>query len=179
MHVTLATWITISRLALIIPVLALLAAGHAVAALILLALALLTDYADGVVARKTHTVTKLGSFLDHLADKLLAHLILLFFVVEHGLSAVAFGIFLARDFFVLGIRHLAAHRGEEISSMQLGKIKFAGQSVLLLALTAQLIVQEVMLQTAIEVLLWTTVALAVVSAAQITKKGLTVLDGLG
>ena len=175
MRVTAATWITLIRLVLIIPILLLLVYDFLVAALTLLLVALLTDWLDGVVARKTGTVTNLGSFLDHFADKLLVHLILLFFVVVHGLSAIAYGIFLARDFFVLGIRHLAAHRGEELSSMALGKIKFVGQSALLVALVLQLLLPQIVVQVAIDILLWTTVALAVISAAQILKKGFVVL----
>ena len=175
MQFTLATAFTTLRLVLILPILYTLANDMPVIALVLLVIALLTDYIDGEVARRTDTVTQLGSFLDHFADKLLTHLVLLFFVVQAGLSAIAFGIFLARDFFVLGIRHLAAHQGEEISSMSLGKIKFLGQSVLLVALVVQLIVNEIMLQTAIDILLWTTVALAVISAFQILKRGYKVL----
>jgi CDP-diacylglycerol---glycerol-3-phosphate 3-phosphatidyltransferase len=175
MRITPATYITILRLFLILPVLVALANGYYVVGLALLVTALLTDWMDGELARKTNTVTQLGSFLDHFADKLLTHLVLLFFVVQTGLSAVAFGIFLARDFFVLGIRHLVAHKGVELSSMSLGKIKFVGQSVLLVALVVQLIIQEVMLQTAIDILLWTTVAIAVISAAQIMKKGYSTL----
>ena len=166
---------TILRLFLILPILISLANKYYFLALTLLVTALLTDWIDGELARRTNTVTQLGSFLDHFADKLLTHLVLLFFVVQTGLSAIAFGIFLARDFFVLGIRHLAAHKGVEISSMRLGKIKFVGQSVLLVALVVQLLIQEVMLQTAIDILLWTTVAIAVISAAQIMKKGYSTL----
>lgn len=175
MRLSIATYITILRLLLILPILYALTTGHPVLALVLTALALLTDWLDGVVARRTDTVTTLGSFLDHFADKLLTHLLLLYFVVAHGLSAVAFGIFLARDFFVLGIRHLAAHQQTEISSMSLGKIKFVGQSALLLALISQVVIDEVMLQAAIDILLWTTVALAVISAGQILRKGFRVL----
>lgn len=175
MRVTTATYITLLRLFLILPILLALQYDLLILALVLLLIALFSDYVDGVLARKTQTVTVLGSFLDHLADKLLVHIVLLYFVVVHGLSAIAFGIFLARDFFVLGIRHLAAHKQEEISSMSLGKLKFFGQSILLIVLVVDLLVQQVSLQTVTTVFLWATVVLAVVSAGQIAKKGWFVL----
>ncbi len=162
--------LTILRLFLILPILLLLD-SQPVIALILLIVALLTDTADGIIARKTNTITKLGTFLDHFADKILVHVLLLYFVVIDSISAIAFGTFLIRDFLVLGIRHLATQKGKEIPSMSLGKIKFIGQSILLVLLVLTLIYPDGWLIVTTQIVLWASVALAVLSAAQIVTKG--------
>lgn len=171
MKLTLPSWITVARLLLILPILLLLHAGSFWAALVLVVLALFTDWLDGRLARSRNEVTRLGQFLDHFADKLLVHVILLYFVAVHGLSAVAFGIFLVRDFLVLGFRHIAAQRGQEIPSMSLGKIKFLGQGVLLVALVLALAVPNQWIDLGAFYLLWLVVGLSAVSAAQILFAG--------
>lgn len=166
MKFTLATKLTFLRLFLILPILALLYVDATFTALVLTILALLTDYFDGYIARKTNTITDLGAFLDHFADKLLVHLILLFFVAMHGLSAIALGILLTRDFYVLGIRHITTQRKKELPSMKLGKIKFGIQSILLVALILSLSVPALALTA--QILLWASVFFAVISAIELT-----------
>jgi cardiolipin synthase len=70
--VNLANVITTLRILLLPVFVTLLAYRHPVAALGVLALAALTDMLDGLVARLLNQRTPIGSFLDPLADKLLA-----------------------------------------------------------------------------------------------------------
>ena len=78
MRLTLATKITIGRILLIIPaiVLYILAfyiekafLGLLIASCAVYGISLASDFIDGAIARKTHTVSDLGKFLDPLADK--------------------------------------------------------------------------------------------------------------
>ena len=71
-----ASYITLLRILLIIPVLYFIAVSEEYLALILFVVAGLTDYLDGFIARKTKTETSLGAFFDLLADKLLVCLVL-------------------------------------------------------------------------------------------------------
>jgi len=59
------------RIALIIPVVWSLLTGHTLVALILFAIAGLTDSLDGWLARREHWETNVGGILDAVADKLL------------------------------------------------------------------------------------------------------------
>ena len=72
---SLASYITLLRIILIIPILYFIEASEYLA-LILFIIAGLTDYLDGFIARKTDTETSLGAFFDLLADKLLVCLVL-------------------------------------------------------------------------------------------------------
>jgi cardiolipin synthase (CMP-forming) len=67
----LANWLTVLRILLIPVFVALLVYGRPGAALLTFAVAALTDSLDGYVARRRGSQTRLGAFLDPLADKLL------------------------------------------------------------------------------------------------------------
>ena len=81
---TLASYISCLRIALIIPIIYFLEQGfrsetpsfYFYLAFILFVVAGLTDYLDGYIARKTDTETQLGAMLDLIADKLLVSLVI-------------------------------------------------------------------------------------------------------
>lgn len=68
---TAANAVSFARLCLIPAYLVLLLGGHDLAATLVFALAAATDFLDGQIARRTHTVTKLGQLLDPAVDRLL------------------------------------------------------------------------------------------------------------
>ncbi len=74
---TLASYVTLLRIILIIPIIYLTGASKEYLALFLFIIAGLTDYLDGLVARKSNQITSLGALLDLLADKLLVCLVLI------------------------------------------------------------------------------------------------------
>ena len=93
----------------------------------------LTDWLDGWLARRENTVTTFGKFMDALADKIMV--IGLFFVLI-GLGMykdwTIFAVFCAllsssREFFVSGIRMLAANRQIVLPAEKIGKYKAAIQ----------------------------------------------------
>jgi CDP-diacylglycerol--glycerol-3-phosphate 3-phosphatidyltransferase len=69
---TLSNGLSILRILLVVPVSILLSSGSAgdrVTAALLIALAALTDYLDGLIARKRNQVTGFGKIIDPVADK--------------------------------------------------------------------------------------------------------------
>ena len=133
---TLANWITLSRIAAVPLVVMLLAAPNlgplqpwfAVIGFILVSL---TDFVDGLIARKLNQVTNLGKLLDPLADKILVMTMLLFFVEEARISYIAVAIILVRELAVAGLRTLAALENRIIKADSLGKAKTVWQYVTL------------------------------------------------
>lgn len=75
-------------------------------ALIVFAFAVLTDIADGIVARRTKQ-TRIGYFLDPFADKLLIMSLLIYFVYLGGYWVLFLAIFVIRDLIVGFVRWMA------------------------------------------------------------------------
>lgn len=88
-----------------------------------------TDVLDGYIARKYNLITKLGMFLDPLADKLM---ILLYFVVlqSQGIYPVwLFLLFITRELLVDGFRSFSAGNGIFVAANIFGKTKAFLQTV--------------------------------------------------
>ena len=100
-------------------------------ALVIFALASITDMLDGKVARKYNMITDLGKFLDPLADKVLVAAALICFVELGWASAWAVWLIMAREFMVSGIRLVAAGSKEKlvIAANIWGKLKTASTMV--------------------------------------------------
>lgn len=86
-------------------------------------IAALTDLADGIVARKCNQVTDFGKFMDPLADKVLVFAAMLWFIEVGIMPAWLVLIVIIREFFVTGIRLVAAAKGRVIAATLSGKIK--------------------------------------------------------
>lgn len=111
---------------LLIPVFMVLAASRMwLAAGVVFALASLTDYFDGHIARKNNLVTDFGKFADPLADKLLTTTAFLYMMADGVCSPVVLVIILAREFAVSGLRMVAAGApgGKVIAANLWGKAK--------------------------------------------------------
>ncbi len=96
-------------------------------ALILFALASITDMLDGKIARKYDMVTDFGKFLDPLADKILVAAALICFVELGWTYAWVAFVILAREFIVSCICHDAAttEKKKVIPANIWGKLKTA------------------------------------------------------
>jgi CDP-diacylglycerol--glycerol-3-phosphate 3-phosphatidyltransferase len=98
------------------------------------AVAAATDSLDGYVARKRREVTKLGKFIDPLADKLLVTAALLSLVEMGRLGAWVAMIIIGREFAVTGLRVVAASEGIVIAASKWGKLKTVFQITAILAI---------------------------------------------
>lgn len=120
------------------------------------ALASLSDFIDGQIARRCNQVTDFGKFLDPLADKLLVTSCLIIFVGQGRMLDWIVFIVVAREFAISGLRMVAANNGKVIAAGWSGKIKTASTMVgllLMMALpgipTLDLVVSIVILATTI------------------------------
>jgi CDP-diacylglycerol--glycerol-3-phosphate 3-phosphatidyltransferase len=98
------------------------------------ALLSLTDGVDGYVARSRNKITRLGIFLDPLADKLLVTAALVALVELREIDAWVVVLILSREFAVTGLRLIASGEGIVIAAHWLGKLKTVAQIALVLAL---------------------------------------------
>lgn len=93
------------------------------AALIIFVLAALTDLVDGWLARKYNIMTGFGKFMDPLADKILVSSALIAFIALGYAKSWMVVPIIVRDFFITGLRSLAAYKGVVIQTSGFAKVK--------------------------------------------------------
>ena len=98
------------------------------------ALASLTDWADGYLARRRKQVTPLGQVIDPLADKFLTSAALISLVQLDLAQSWMVAVIIGREFAVTMLRSYAYARGVAMPASPLGKIKMVAQVVAILAL---------------------------------------------
>ncbi len=114
----------------------------ATTAFFIFALASLTDWLDGAIARACHLVTDLGKLLDPLADKVLIISALVSLVYRHIAPMWMVDIIIAREFLITGLRIIAAHKQKILAAERVGKHKTISQIVVILVSLACLSLGE-------------------------------------
>ena len=110
------------------------------AALVFLA-ASITDYFDGWLARRRGVVSRLGQFLDPLADKLLVAAVLIMLAASPGeIPAWIAVVIVLRELAVTGLRAIASQEGMALPADELGKYKMLTQ---IFALQGLLVAEQV------------------------------------
>ena len=135
----------------------------------------LTDFLDGYLARAQGTVSKLGIFLDPIADKIMvAAVIVMLAAVDEisGVHAIAAVIIMCREIFVSGLREFLAGTKVSVPVSQLAKWKTAFQMIALGALILEGAVGAVLpAQTVGLIGLWLAALLTLVTGYDYLKAG--------
>ncbi|KRM84246.1 CDP-diacylglycerol--glycerol-3-phosphate 3-phosphatidyltransferase [Liquorilactobacillus vini] len=91
---------------------------------IIFAIASITDFADGQIARRHHLVTNFGKFADPLADKMLVMTAFIILVSLQKAPAWLVAIIVCRELAVTGLRLIVVENdGKVIAAAMPGKIK--------------------------------------------------------
>lgn len=133
----LPNFLTLFRIALIPPLVLVLfysTKSSSFLAALLFAIASITDWLDGYLARRMGIVTIMGKFLDPIADKLLVMAALIMIIPLGRVPAWMVLIILAREIIITGLRGIASTEGIVIAASKLGKYKTIFQLVAILAL---------------------------------------------
>ena len=133
------------------------------------ALASITDWLDGYLARRRRQVTAFGQWMDPLADKLLVTAALISLVYLDLAKAWMVTVILGREFYVTVLRSMAHARGQVMPASPLGKIKLIAQVAAILIL----ILGKGHLQGFFvlgQVALWIATVTAIVSAIDYSRK---------
>jgi CDP-diacylglycerol---glycerol-3-phosphate 3-phosphatidyltransferase len=134
---TFANQLTLIRLVAIVPVMAALYIqfpGNRTVATVVYIAAILTDYLDGILARRSGKVTAFGKLMDSVADKAIISSMFFALVAEGSMPAWMAAIMVVREFAVTGLRMVALETGEVIAANRWGKAKMNSQSVAILIL---------------------------------------------
>jgi CDP-diacylglycerol--glycerol-3-phosphate 3-phosphatidyltransferase len=101
---------------------------------ILFIIAAVTDLLDGYIARKYEIVTKIGKYLDPLADKLIVNTAMIMMIPIGRIPAWIVAIIIMRDLAVDGLRGIASTDDFVIYASTLGKQKTLCQIIAVSAL---------------------------------------------
>ena len=129
---TFANQLTLVRLVAVIPVMAALYLqfpGNRAVATVVYVLAILTDYLDGILARRSGKVTAFGKLMDSVADKALISTMFFALVAEGSMAAWMAAVMVVREFAVTGLRMVALEAEEVIAANRWGKAKMDTQSL--------------------------------------------------
>jgi cardiolipin synthase len=142
--------------------------------MILFVIAAVTDWFDGYFARRYHQISRLGRFLDPIADKLLVAAALVMLVDSgtlRGVNVLAAMIILAREILVSGLREFLAELRVGLPVSALAKWKTAVQMVAIAALLVGDAASTYVTHFGI-VLIWIAAALTLITGYDYLRTGL-------
>lgn len=137
---------------------------HAAIAAVIFILASLTDWLDGLLARRRNQVTTLGTLLDPIADKLLVVAALVSLQQIDKIAVWMVAVIVGRELAVTGLRAVAATVGVIVPASRLAKWKTVSQYVAITLLIVEKGVGSAAFHTVATVVLWVALAMTVVSA---------------
>lgn len=102
---------------------------HGFVALLIFAVASITDMIDGKLARKYNLITEFGKLMDPLADKILVIAALIMLIEKDLIFGWIVLIIIARELLVTSMRLVAVNSGKVIAASIWGKMKTVTQLV--------------------------------------------------
>lgn len=107
---------------------------HETIAMVLFIAAAITDYYDGMIARRDKLITNFGILMDPLVDKILVCSAFIAFVGRGWTPAWMAVIIVARELAVTGLRLLAASKSVVLSAEAMGKHKTTMQIIAIISI---------------------------------------------
>ena len=132
---TLANFISISRIIFSIPLLIFLDSKKLLIAFIVILFIVISDFLDGYVARKADEITNFGKLIDPVADKICMMIVAIYLIITFKLPFLLFFVILAlRDTLLIIIGIYLVFSQEEVFQSNLSGKWFMGISTLMMAL---------------------------------------------
>ena len=132
---TLANFISISRIIFSIPLLIFLDSKKLLIAFIIILFIVISDFLDGYVARKADEITNFGKLIDPVADKICMMIVAIYLIITFKLPFLLFFVILAlRDTLLIIIGIYLVFSQEEVFQSNLSGKWFMGISTLMMAL---------------------------------------------
>lgn len=136
---------------------------------LIFAVASLTDWLDGYLARRRKQITGLGQWMDPLADKLLVTAAFVSLVYLNLAPAWMVTVILGREFYVTVLRSIAHAKGHALPASPLGKVKLVAQvAAILILILGQGHLQSFFVLG--QVALWIATVAAIISAIDYSRR---------
>ena len=113
-----------------------------VAALIIFSAAALSDFLDGMIAKKRNMVTDFGRLMDPIADKILVLAAFAAFLEMQLFEAWMFVIIVSREILITSLRLFALNKGRILSAVRAGKHKTVSQMAAIFYILIFVVVKE-------------------------------------
>ncbi|HEB61640.1 MAG TPA: CDP-diacylglycerol--glycerol-3-phosphate 3-phosphatidyltransferase [Bacteroidetes bacterium] len=155
--ISLANLLTISRLIITPFLIYTILKDYYLISGILVIVAVLSDWLDGIIARKTNDVTKHGELLDPAVDKIFTISVLVAFVEKHLLSTFIVFLVVLREMIITWFRSVMVNRGIVIPASFYGKLKTTFQLMAIFLLSINITDIGI-------ILLWLSIIIAYYSA---------------
>ena len=92
---------------------------------VLFIIASLTDFLDGMIARKYNMVTDFGKMVDAISDKLLTNSVLIILACNGMIAPIFAVIFVVRDIFTDSMKMIVGNKGRAVAAIGVAKVKTA------------------------------------------------------
>jgi CDP-diacylglycerol---glycerol-3-phosphate 3-phosphatidyltransferase len=125
-----------------------------------------TDYLDGILARRRNLVTSVGKLMDPLADKLLTSAVMIMLIPLGKIPSWLVFVMIGRDTTITGLRSIAASQGFIMDASRKGKNKMISQTVGLSFLLLSFARIQYFLDTIGLIFIWISVILSYWSAGE-------------
>jgi cardiolipin synthase (CMP-forming) len=150
--------------------------GQYITAFIIITIAALTDFFDGLIARKFNMQSEFGRILDPIADKILIFCAVVALLIRFGFPMWLGIIIISRDLFILlaGVLLIILHKNAELKPNALGKLSTFFQ---LVSLTIYIVASAFAYYDAwIGILLYITAGVTLLSGIAYAIKGYRILN---
>ena len=115
-----------------------------VVSLLIFTLAALTDFLDGLIAKKRNMITDFGKLMDPLADKILVLGAFAAFLWMQIINVWMFMAIISREILITSLRFFALTKGKVLSANTAGKHKTVSQMAVIFFILGFIVFQEIM-----------------------------------
>jgi CDP-diacylglycerol--glycerol-3-phosphate 3-phosphatidyltransferase len=115
-----------------------------VVSLLIFSFAALSDFFDGLIAKRKNMVTDFGKLWDPIADKLLVLAAFVAFLYLRLINVWVFMVIISREILITSLRLFALTKGKVLSASKAGKHKTASQMTVIFLILGFIVFQEVM-----------------------------------
>jgi len=140
--------------------------------------AALSDYFDGLIAKKRNIITDFGKLMDPIADKILVLAAFAAFVQMQLIDAWMFVIIVSREILITSLRLFALNKGKVLSAARIGKHKTLSQMSAIFSILGFIVFKEVRLTFFTWNPAWEKLFLQAIFVLMLLTVGLTLYSGL-
>ena len=115
-----------------------------VVSLVIFTVAALSDFFDGLVAKRQNMITDFGKLMDPIADKILVLSAFAAFLQLQIINVWMFMVIVSREILITSLRLFALNKGKVLSASRAGKHKTVSQMGVIFLILGFIVFQEIM-----------------------------------